>query len=156
MVWLLKSINCWLPKARRVYLGKNCCELTLALCSFPRQVLLMVTRDMICIRMRHWGIFVVCFPTSLAVWLHYRHDSLVTLHLMIKLQTIIYSLLLSSYIKVLSSPVCQNLSRNFSVAHSVWLHQFHQNDFFVRCWSQFSFISSVASLHSLQFHLLLL
>lgn len=61
------------------------------------------------------------------------NDSLVTFHLMIKLHPIIYSPLLSLYIKALSSTVCQNfiqefLSYSFGVAY-----QFNQNDFFARC-----------------------
>lgn len=52
---------------------------------------------------------------------------------MIKLHPIIYSPLLSLYIKALSSTVCQNfiqefLSYSFGVAY-----QFNQNDFFARC-----------------------
>lgn len=128
MVWLLKSINCWLPEARRVYLGKNCCKLTLALCSFPRQVLLMVTRDMICVRMRHWGVFVACFPTSLAVWLHLRTWQFGNIAL--NDQTTSYNLFSTPlFIHQGSLPVCHSfvqefLSYLFSVAPSIsseWL-----------------------------------
>lgn len=51
-----------------MYLGKNCCKITLALCSFPRHMLLMVTGDRICMRMRYWGVFMAFFSISLAVW----------------------------------------------------------------------------------------
>lgn len=51
-----------------MYLGKNCCKITLALCSFPRHMLLMVTGDRICMRIRYWGVFMAFFSISLAVW----------------------------------------------------------------------------------------
>lgn len=53
-----------------MYLGKNCCKITLASCSFPRNMLLMVTGDRICMRMRYWDILMAFFSISLAVWLH--------------------------------------------------------------------------------------